>query len=365
MIKRMLDESEAAELRSLHERAYGRGGSLTAAELRRLHELEAPRGASAPAATEPAASEPAATGSVVTPARASTQGAEPVHTDDAWLLETMAAEPDEASEQQPLHRSPLWLAVAAAAVLLIGLGAGWMLWGWDSAQFALSSTNYEQRTELESTGDYDPGTVAVVSEQHGVTVWIAERRDGEEKCVILTTAAETQSGCGVVDQAGLAGTTASVTVPKGYELAGQSFSVYLLPSASGEIVPAVQIWDNSSSGWESQYSEAELEVIARLEAAGFEGSSLSILGYDGDTAVWTSWGTDGMCVIAESDGDIGQACAEELTADSEVSLMVHVNGVPTQYVVQNSERRGLQLTIVKLPEVVVAELDDPIEYEAG
>src|SRR5690606_27946860 len=40
---RMLDRTETAELKSLHARAYGRGGRLSAEELARLSELEEKR----------------------------------------------------------------------------------------------------------------------------------------------------------------------------------------------------------------------------------------------------------------------------------------------------------------------------------
>lgn len=375
----MLTPEESAELRSLQERAYGRDGRLTPEELDRLHELESRRGtpgfsvadSSAGSGAESAAGAESGTR---TELRTRAELRTRVQLRSQAVLDAAAGsdadappttEPVEASDPQPRRRSRRWLAIAAGGAVLVGLGAGWMLWGWDSAQFALSVAHAEQRVELESTGDFDPGTVVAMSEQHGVVVWRAERHEGEEQCVIVTTQTAKQSGCAMLNDANMSSAYASITVPDGEELQGQSLSAYLLSSTSGEIVPTIQVWDDTGVVWESQYTEQELAAITRIEAEGFDPSSLGILGYDGETPVWTSWRPEGPCVIAESDHGIVHACADGVSPGTEMSVMADVHGVPTHYIVRNSEQRGQQLTIMKLPELLDAELDDPIEYEAG
>jgi len=362
----MLSESEAAELRSLQERAYGRDGELSAEDALRLHELEltlrpevmtvvaepaevsGPATLSGPATVSDSATS-SASGSVSTP--------EPVDGFDAA--------PSPKAEASAPPRSRRRLAFGAAGVLLVGLGVGWVLWGWNSAEFALATTHSEQRAELEASGDFDPGTVAAMSENHGVVIWRAERDQGDQDCVIVTTSSMTQSGCATMEDSSMGGASATITVPEGDALEGQTLSAYLLLSVTGEVVPTVQIWDQGDSNWESQFTEEELEAIARLEAAGFEATSLNILGYDGDTPVWTSWGNE-MCVIVESDDGVLEGCSSLAeTPPTELVVSASVNGISTQYIVRQTEMRGPQLTVVKLPELQEFEVDvgDKIEIE--
>ncbi|MGM7668904.1 hypothetical protein [Microbacterium sp. A93] len=343
----MLNESETAQLRSLHERAYGRDGGLTAEDAARLHELEAK--------LRPVPAVPVDARVDVVPLSA--VDAEVVVVE---AVEASGAPPEEASAPPRRRR---WFALAAVCALLIGFGAGWMLWGWNLAEFTLATAHAEQRGELEASGDYDAGTVAAVSENHGVVIWRAERGEGEQHCVIATTSTQTQSGCAAMEDSNSETANATITVPEGDELAGQTLSAYLLLSVTGEIVPTIQIWNQQDNNWEAQFSGEELEAIGRIEAAGFDPSSLSILGYDGDTPVWTSWGGE-MCLIAESDDGIVSDCASTTeTPSTDLILAATVGGVPTQYIVHQSATRGQQLTIVKVPEVTRVEVGDGEQIE--
>lgn len=247
----MLSAEELAELRTLHALAYGREGKLSPQDGARLRELErqrrrvpAARGSETPDPSEESVAEP---GEVSDGSEQPTeQPAEP-------------AEPAEASDGSRRRSRPRWLIAAAAGALLVGLGAGWMIWGWNSAESALAAAHSAQRGDLEATGD----------------------------------------------------------------------------------------------DWEVRYTEAELETIRRIEASeGIDGRTLSILGYDGETAVWRTWGPEGQCVIAEADAGFIHGCMEEMSADSdsELVLVADVQGVPTRYIVHRTEQRGEQLTVVKLPE---------------
>ncbi|MGM7697741.1 hypothetical protein [Microbacterium sp. A84] len=343
----MLNESETAQLRSLHERAYGREGGLTAEDAARLHELESKL---RPVVVAPSVAEPLEVAAPVSIGEPST----------ASEVEASEAPPEEASAPPRRRR---WLAFAAVGAVLIGLGVGWVLWGWNTAEFALAAAHAEQRGELEASGDYDEGTVAAVSENHGVVIWRAERGEGEQHCVIATTSTQTQSGCAAMEDSNSETANATITVPEGDELAGQTLSAYLLLSVTGEIVPTIQIWNQQDNNWEAQFSEEEREAIGRIEAAGFDPSLLSILGYDGDTPVWTSWGGE-MCLIAESDDGIVSDCASTTeTPPTDLILAATVGGVPTQYIVHQSATRGQQLTIVKVPEVTRVEVGDGEQIE--
>lgn len=388
----MLSADESAELRELQTKAYGRNGALSVEELARLRELERER--------RPGVVETAMTTDAETAESFEAVGYDPSTGSGidagsesgrlgAEAAELPAAEPGpRAPEAQggAEHRSERGMGIeaagasagtalrrrwpvivaASAAILAIGLGTGWGIWGWDAHTFALAAAHADQRTEIEASGDFDPGTVVPVAEQHGVVVWRADRSDGDEVCVIVTTASQTQSGCARQEDLGnSAWTNAMITVPEGEEKAGQQLSAALIMTPAGELVPVIQVWDQSSSDWESQYSEAELAQLRRIEAAGYLGSSLGILGYDGDTVVWSSWGP-GFCVIAAADDGLVEACADDAQSEIDLTLAVIVDGVPTEYVVRQSEMRGPQLTVIRHPDAVKVEIDpetgDPIEF---
>ncbi|GGD74939.1 hypothetical protein [Microbacterium murale] len=396
----MVSAEESAELRMLQAKAYGPDGGLSVEELERLQELESSGGRlrlaalaqpvsslrlaalaqhTAPVGPRPSLNDPQ---EVVAPQEAaSPQGAdrsqEPGRVVERAEGETKRAERASASRSgssaephaplRPWRRHPIGFALGAvAAALVLGLGIGWAVWGWDADAYALASAHAEQRAEIEATDDFDPGTVAPVAEQYGVVVWQAERSDGDEVCVIVTGPDEMiQNGCIPSEQLkDSVWPNATATVPEGEEKAGQQLVAGLIPTMTGELVPFIQVWDQDASGWESQYSDAELAQLHELEASGYEGSTLGILGYDGDTVVWSNWVNGGFCVIAAVDGGPIEACAED--AESDITLMVIVDGVPTEYLVQQSEMRGPVLTIIRHSEAAIGELDpetgDPIEF---
>lgn len=384
----MLSAEESAELRSLQTKAYGPGSGASAAEVARLQELERLR---LPSVAQPVSSRSARStardevhaGAGTAPAEQYGEGAAAVEQHGVGFLvgeqqlrdveraervegSQTATELVEASSPSPSirRRWPLFIA-ASAAILAIGFGIGWGIWGWDSGAFALEAAHAEQRAELEAEGIYDPGTIVPLAEQYGVVVWRADRSDGDEICVIVT--GPDQPGQGCIPSEELKNSVwpnANTTVPEGQEKAGQQLVAGLITSASGELVPFIQVWDQTVSGLESQYNDEELAQLHELEAAGYEGSTLSIIGYDGDRVVWSNWASGDFCVIASPDGGLLEACAPDATSD--LTLAVVVDGVPTEYVVRQSEMRGPQLTVVRNSNVTKVEVapgsDDPIEF---
>lgn len=343
-----------AELRMLRAKAYGPGDGLSAEELDRLLELEG-RGLQ-PAVAPETAKEPEITdGDELT--EASTEPTDDFlqeFADDRVVESAVGATPVDEPEPAPVagapaRRSRRWRAfVAAAAVLGIGLGVGWGIWGWDREAAALAAAHSDTQADLEASGRYDSGTITPVLEQYGVVIWDAQRADGTERCVIITSPepASPQSGCMTSEQmADSAWPNAAATVPDGEEKAGQQLSAALLPLPSGELVPFVQVWDMDNSGWESQFDENELAQLAALEDAGHGRSTLNILGNDGDRIIWSTWETGTLCVIAGVGERIVEACAED--SESTISIGLDVDGIRTHYIVTQSERRSPQLTIYK------------------
>ncbi|WP_194420296.1 hypothetical protein [Microbacterium abyssi] len=375
-------EDASSELRALRAKAYGRDGGLSAEELARLHELEGPGTADEPAEEErprlPSVAQPLSSAAAPQPPLNDPQEAGPApsastHDPTAELLsrvapraegETKRVERAErvetaSSPEQPRRRWPVILGTAAA-LLAIGLGVGWGIWGWDSHQFALDAAHGEERAELEASGAYDPGTVVPIAEQHGVVVWRADRSEGEELCVIVTGAEHSQDGCIAYEQVEKSNwPNASATVPEGQEEAGHQLVAGLIPTPSGELVPFIQVWGGQEQfDWESQYSESELAQAREIEAAGYLPESLSIIGYDGDTAIWSTWESGQFCVLAPADDGLAEMCADDPTQD--ITLVLRVDGVPTDYIVRQAEMRGPQLTIVRHPVVSEFSVDDPM-----
>ena len=405
----MPSAAESAELRMLQAKAYGRDGGLSADELERLRELEqrlrlpsvaqpvsSLRLAALAQHTAPAASLPAlnAPQEVVAPqdVDSSQDTAFPqdvVSSQDTAHLreqgrvveraegETKRAERATASRSgssaqqraplRPWRRHPIGFALGAvAAALGLGLGIGWAVWGWDAEAYALGAANADRRAQLEESDLYDSGTLTPLTEQYGLVIWSAERSNGDEACVIITGPDEmNKNGCIPSEQLDeSAWPNATATVPEGEEKAGQQLMAAMMMSPTGELVPVIQVWDQTSSGWESQYNDAELAQLRELEAAGYEGSALGILGYDGDTVVWSNWTSAGVCIIVSADEGPLEACAPD--AESDITLITSIDGVPREYFVQQTKMRGPQLTIIRTTGATVGELDpetgDPIEF---
>ncbi|WP_404435784.1 hypothetical protein LG322_11595 [Microbacterium aerolatum] len=361
----MSAEDASSELRMLRAKAYGPGGGLSSDELMRLQELEGrlrlpsvAQPVSSAAAPQPPLNDP----QEVTPHQ---EELFPRVVERAERVETATPAPDPStgSGTDPRRRRPAVVG-AAAALLAVGLGVGWGIWGWNSHQFALAAAHGEERAELEASGDFDPGTVVPVAEQHGVVVWRADRSEGEELCVIVTSPDQTQHGCVTYeDLENSAWPTAGTLIPEGEEKAGSQFYAGLIPRPAGELVPFIQVWDQSdSSSWESQYSEEELAQLRELEAAGYEPGALSVLGYDGDTVVWSTWENSGLCLLVPTGGDIAEACANDF--EETITLIISTAGGDTEYVVRQTDMRGPQLTIVRHPTAVTVdpETGDVIEF---
>ncbi|MGO2748112.1 hypothetical protein [Microbacterium sp.] len=329
----------STELRMLRAKAYGPGGGLTGEELARLEQLEG-------RTAEP---DPEAPGRPLSE-RSETKRAERAQRVEAFpeadpSTGSGSGDTDSGSGKRP-RRWPILL-VAAAALLAIGVGVGWGVWGWDAEASALASAHADTQAELEAERTFDPGTVVPLAADHGVVVWSASRAEGDEVCVIVTVPPRIpQTDCVTRERVdNYAWPSAMVMVPEGEEKAGQQLSASLIPQANGDIVPFIQVWGESSS-WELQYSENELAQLRAVEAIGYRGEMLQALGADGDRIVWASWESGTLCVVAPTGRDgFAEACADG--ANEDLVLGTEVDGIPTRYIVTQSEMRSPQLTIYK------------------
>lgn len=292
----MLQESESAELRALQGKAYGRDGGLTEIEAARLRELESMR------------VEPDAT---VLAAAAAGPGADAVaalrRAEDAPLPD---AEPPvsgppsgspadaEAGRQQPREAGGLRAAIrqhwkaavaASAAMLVIGLGVGWAVFGHTGDAVALTSEQQQRRAELQAEGGFDPGSLRAIGRDEDALVWYATKEDGETICITLDAAGKSADQCqpaADLDNGNGIGLSASVTAPGEGKESPEEIWASAARAMNGEVVGIIQRWRSDQNSWLSQFQGDERERAEQLIEEGFEEYSFSVVGYFRDAPVW-------------------------------------------------------------------------------
>lgn len=289
----MLQESDAAELRALQLKAYGRDGGLTHADAVRLQELEATR-ESTPAAT--AAPDAAA------PDTASLESAEAESTDVPVAEE--AADDDSANEADTsaptgdVHafetttlRAALrhhWkaIATASAVLLVIGLAAGWALFG-RAGGIELTAAQQERRAELQADGGYDPGSLRAIGQEEGVVVWHATQQDGEMVCLVLDTPQDSATQCQRSEDAQNGnGIGVSVNLDSVEGEDAEQIWASAVRTTEGELVAIIQRWPSSQNDWLSQFAGEERVRAEELLEEGFQDYSFSVVGYFQDAPIW-------------------------------------------------------------------------------
>lgn len=318
----MLDAEETTQLRALQARAYGRESSLTAADAARLAELEAKRfGASrdesqrattaadrseavpslqpaALAAPESSPLSPVAAGSVEPERPTAESTAEPT----AEPASTRAA----AAALRPAVRRH-WRAVATACVglLIVGLGAGWALFGRDDG-VPLSAEEKQRSAAIESAGGYDPGTVEAIARDDDAIVWFGTKKDGEIECIVLDAAEESSNGCLIVAdlERGHGLSAAVIDSRRSDEGMGEQISATAGRTHDGEMTALIQRWAVGVDDWMQQFDASERERAEELLDRGYEPYSLSVMGYAAGAPIWTATRTEEFttmqCLIVDA-----------------------------------------------------------------
>ncbi|MFD5224662.1 hypothetical protein ACFWHT_03485 [Microbacterium sp. NPDC058342] len=323
--------------RELEHRAYAPGGSLTDAEAQELRELSI-RHVVAPA---PAPSTPAPAGP--TPLKAESVGAP-----EALLLR----EPDDPAQdssserdgrsERPRRARRLLVPILAILLVLAGLAVGRVAFG-QPGDPAMGAQQQDAWAKIEASGEYDPGSVQLLGSKYGVDVWSATKQDQKIECVLLTRGEGPSAGCrsGAQEDQGL-----DLQVSLDYSEGDDDYMVWVNVTDDITGAPAVMFQRDSMTeewDWRATFDDDELAIIEELEAAGFAGDGLSIVGYDAGVAVWL-YQREKTCVLAPIDGAVLQNCGE-LLADSDRPLALTVEG--TEYQVRASSNEGNTLTIVR------------------
>ena len=302
-------EAESAERARLQRRAYGRDGGLTDAEARRLRELEDARQALAVAAAAPAAvpvraaERPGLIDREHVPPRTA-PAAEAGNRDTSGTAEAVAeigtaAEPHAESRRARWRRTwgavprRRWTLLAAASglLLVIGVGAGWALFGRHSEIIPLTDDQQERRLALYEEGEYDAGTLRAVGQDDDALVWYGTREEGRLVCVVMDVGEESSASCQDRDDVGPFGLSTFVMVPDaadaGTETAvasGISVNVYMMFSTTGEPMVSIQRWTPNLT-MVNQFQGDERARATELFEQGFS-MGLSLVGYFQDRPVW-------------------------------------------------------------------------------
>jgi len=377
----MMDAADAARRRELQRRAYAPGGRLTdaeAAELRALDEralderdrserdrmpIDAPPTREdvvppAEADAAPAAGAPAQHPTPQHPTHTPGADTPDVGRDPGNGPTSGVSAPDAvpASEDPARVRRP-WMRVTLVGVLavLLGLGAGWLVFGREAAP-VMSAAQSEVFAKLQDSGDYDPGSIALLGDKYDVSVWGATKDGSTSRCLVLTHAKQTTASCVDAKTYEESNPENPLQVNMQYREDETDFMLWAgyTQGIDGRRVVVMQRFDqNTQWDWRSQYTTEELAVVDKLVEQGFDGEFLQIVGYDGPVPVWLYQG-DRTCVIAQQDDTFAQACGE-LVYDSGMSLDLAVPGVT--YSVLAPANRNPLLTILRTSPSITCDVD--------
>lgn len=360
----MLSAEESAELLMLQAKAYGRGGGMTAAELARLQELERP-------ALAPKVATSGSTGAGhVQPVAEPSQLVDVVPDSDP-----SASDEDEGDEladavqkRQPRH--PLVYILGAAAVaLMLGIGAGWLVFGRDAGPAIPVTAEQQMRGEqLAEEANLDPGTITPMAEDD-VLVWMGTRDEGEVTCMIIDDGEHDAPSCAPTEsvlETGLYGMLAR-DASDSSQNATEVISASLGFVRAGEPIVMIQGgWTMSSGGdFLDQFADPDQRATAeRLLDEGFDEWSPMLAAYDGDTQIWIGTREFGeqACLFYGGEPDVPSACAPmEIARTTGVKVMMpHPVGEPPSGISVTLRYTG-QMT----PSIVISHDSDASEVTVG
>lgn len=277
----MLDAEEVVELRALQARAYGRDGGLTDAETRRLAELNARRAGTTddetrarPEVGDEAVEEAVSEGRDVT--------RDDVRTASEW---TPTPTPPSASARRP--RWPL-VAVGLLLVFALGATAGWALSRPPKNDVDLTPTQAEWEQELVDGGEYDIGSIRAMAVEDGMVVWAATQSKGLRTCLVLGDAQERVPFCNSTDSVRSQGFDAVRTVDADGELKRQvSARIFLTPEGAPAVLMGSFLFAPPDGFGAAYRDEEEAAVAEELVELGLDRTTVWVVGYDGETPIWT------------------------------------------------------------------------------
>ncbi|UWF77919.1 MULTISPECIES: hypothetical protein [Microbacterium] len=236
------------------------------------------------------------------------------------------------------------LAAVATLALVLGLGAGRLLFGGGDAPPSMPAEHEEVWAQLENSENFDPGSVVYRGEKHGATVWQATTQDGTQQCLVIDAGGQRESQCLRSEQV-----DESFGLSTGLQLGqdGELVDLWaaLVTDVDGRqrlIMQRHVITDGPDTGWESMYSQDELVHARILVAAGFDGPGLQLVGYDDASPVWFGFRDGQWCLAVVSGTAVHQSCdGSGPTADLNLTVG------STTYELRQTPNRGRMLTVVR------------------
>lgn len=327
----MLDSEETAELRTLHAKAYRRDGGLSAAEILRLSELEVrrvarpveERGSSRDGTLSsdqdvPSQQPPAP--SLSDPLVDRVPVFEREETPDVETAEPQVA----ARAERDVTRRRRWMLLgAAAAVLVVGVGVGWFLFGRDAGPaIPITAEQQVRGTELAEEGNYDSGTMIPIDEDEDVLIWMASRNEGETTCLVLDNGEANAESCDLTERISETGLHGMLTLPtdENSEYDQEIVSASLAFARDGQpMIQTMRGWNSGGIDFLEQFADAEERAMAeRILDAGYDDWSPQIAGYDGEVPIWIAsreYGQE-VCIFYGTDVDGISACGSMETAQT-------------------------------------------------
>lgn len=341
----MLNDAESAERRALHHRAYGRDAVFTADELHRLRELDEKASTPPPAETlESSARSVERAG--VSPRSVERAGGE-----------TKRAEQAERVEAPATPSRFRWPLLAAAFALVIGVAAGWMLWGRPADGIPLTDEQREWQALLVADQAYDPGSVLPVAQAHGTVAWKATKDLGEQTCVLLSNGTQRSSSCGSTDVVRERGIWGELEVPSDEENTVGYQQAVLRLTAQGDPIAAIDGFLMVTSSEPRYANQREEELSVALLERGYLASRSWVIGYYEQEPIWvaqTGPTAGDACMIYFGDRDEPlESCADEESGDDGIRLVFDdvVDGEPREVEVfyGNGSRLPSMLTVTVRP----------------
>lgn len=326
-------------LRELQHRAFAPGGGLTDAESAELRELtRVTSEPDAPATDKISRHDPPIP---------------PPTPDEAEGAERTGAAPSSARRQAAA--SIVRVAAALVMVLLLGFGAGWLVFGQQRGP-ALNTAERAQLIRIVESGRFDDGSVTFLGADGSNTAWHATQDDGAQQCIVLAVADQSANGC---RPTGFDGDRFPLQAFLTYEDGNRRVSVRALEveDASGRPVAVIDEHAVAAGAeeWKSQYSGDDLAIAERLDGLGYDGELLTLIGHDGDIPVWFAQVGDDACVLlADSEKLTGRQCAP---VDDALGGVLELVTERSTYQVDLSDTLKPSLTVIRTPPSIVCDID--------
>ena len=380
----MLNEAESSRRRELQRLAFAAGGGLDEVQLAELRELDA-RAAARSVTPPPPAAEPQS--AVQPPAVQPPPGVQPPIAAAALIdsvpePETVASESVASDQRDPepadaglddppapsgqaarRRLSTPVLVLSAIVAVLLGVGIGWLGFGRATGGHAMTDAQRATLVQLDSSNEFDPGSIEFVGAKHGVEAWYATKDLDENECLVLVADDKTEAAaedrrvsCQKKEAPEAFGLQANLELLVDDERV--MVWAVLLDDADGERVSVIQrelLADDGAYDWRAQYSGLELEIAEFLDASGHDGNALQLIGWDDKTPVWMTFDGSEVCMlVAEPTALIGEACAE---FDSAVGSRIEMSTDAGVYQLNLTQNVDPRLTIIRTPDSIICDTD--------